>query len=202
MRSKQKLSPIGLFFWGWWVLAGAVGVAVVVAINEILGRITPTVLGWMLVGTAVGVAQQLVWRKYGPVRHWGWASLVGWSLGALVGRLAVGWEAGAWDVDWAVVGVIVGAAQYLVLQPQMRQAGWWILASATGLVLAGSLGGAVALLEDWFMFKGLLDLNERVTESLGFVLAGLLGGAVYGLITGAWLVWLWRCSLRTTNQKC
>jgi hypothetical protein len=56
--------------------------------------------------------------------------------------------------------------------------------------MAGALGGATALLEDWFMFKGWIDLNQNVAEIIGYILAAMVGGAVYGALTGGWLIWL------------
>jgi hypothetical protein len=117
-------------------------------------------------------------------------------VGIVIGKVAVGWEARGWDVDWALVGFSVGLAQYLVLRRQVYHGGWWILASITALVLASALGGATALLEDWVMFKGLIPVNERLAEIAGFMLAGAVGGAVNGAITGTWLIWFLRSQSR------
>jgi hypothetical protein len=74
--------------------------------------------------------------------QWVLASAAGWAVGPMV-RGAMGVPGGEGDVgglvvvaSGAVVGVIIGAMQWLVLQRWVRQAGLWILASATGAVLA------------------------------------------------------------------
>lgn len=186
------------WFWQRWVVAHTLIVALMIAAGLIINYIHWPIVGWVLIGVPVGLGEQWLLSRHIRVKHWALFTSVGWVIGILLGKTAVGWQARGWDVDWALVGFSVGIAQYFVLRRHVNGAIWWILASSTALVLAGLLGGATALLEDWFMFKGLIALDKAFTEAVGFVLAGAAGGAVGGAITGGWLIWLLRSG---TGQK-
>jgi hypothetical protein len=168
------------------------------AIALIIGYIPPAIIGWIMVGIPIAFMQQMVLRKYATLSHWDWASILGWSIGVVLGKAAEGWQAGWWDLDWAVLGLSVGIGQTVILKKQFHQGGWWIFVSSTALILAGSLGGATDLLEDWFMAKDLLSVNENFTEAIGTVMAGSAGGAVLGAITGLGLIWLFHSISRQT----
>jgi len=68
-------------------------------------------------------------------------------------------------------GAVVGIAQWFVLRRQVSRAGWWVLASIVGFVVASTVQFAVAV---------------------SLVAASVVVGAVYGAITGGVLVWLLR----------
>ncbi|KAA3665492.1 MAG: hypothetical protein DWQ04_00350 [Chloroflexi bacterium] len=183
--------PINRFlFWGQWVLLNTIVVAIIITLSLIIDYIPHTIIGWSVIGISISIIQQLYLQRHMCLEKWALFSVIGWVIGVLVGKIAVGWEAGSWDVDWALVGVLVGIAQYFSMRRYVYQAGWWILASSMSLVMAGSLGGATALLEDWLMFKGWVDINKSLTEIIGYILAASAGGAVYGAFTGGWLIWL------------
>jgi len=131
----------------------------------------------------------LLWLK------WVLASTLGWVAGVLLpvyGALAV--------------GTMVGIAQWVVLRPRFKQAGWWILASALGwvlgqilvtavlpiqntflqgAVLGGTLGIAQWLiLRRWVHRAGWWIVLSAVGWSAGPILGASLVGAVAGAITG------------------
>lgn len=146
-------------------------------------------IGWSITGISVSILQQLYLQRHLGLEKWTLFSLIGWVIGVSIGKIAVGWKASSWDVDWAMIGLSVGIAQYFSMKQYVDQAGWWILASSVALIMAGSLGSATALLEDWFMFKGWIDINKNLTETIGYILAASVGGAIYGAFTGGWLIW-------------
>jgi hypothetical protein len=123
-----------------------------------------TTLGWVLggvllagpalvsVGLVIGILQWVVLRQH--LRQAGWwilASAVGWATGWAVVLALVSPEAGT--LTGIVLGSVTGTLQWLVLQRQLYQAGWWIVVSTlgwtvgltglTGELLVGAVVGAV-----------------------------------------------------------
>jgi hypothetical protein len=107
----------------------ALGLAAAEAASRVFGRpILETVLFGIL-GTSIAVPQWLVLRAH--VSQAGWwvlASAVSWILvGALADLVEIkGSLAAVWP---AIVGVAIGALQWLVLQKHVHVAGFWIIAS-------------------------------------------------------------------------
>jgi hypothetical protein len=196
---SRKLQTPALF-WSWWVLINAVTVAGVTAIALTVDYLPPAVIGWIGVGVSLGFIQHQMINRCTRLDYWGWATGLGWLVGVPIGKLAIGWEAAGWDLDWALAGLCIGFFQALALQQQFSQAGWWLLASTSGLVLAGALGGATGLLEDWLAYKGLILFDESLAGVMGWTLAALAGGAVYGAITGGWLLWFMQARQKGTNE--
>ncbi len=184
---------VGRQFLSWWILANAVGVGLGVVIGWVLaGVVLPVVFRaalWTGVGVVVGTTQHLVLRHQFNSTGWIWVTIAGWALGGTL--------AGREDVDWVILGGIVGAMQTLALKNYIQQAWWWVLANATGLGVGGFVGGSVILLEDFYTFKTqLIIITEHVNEVIGWVVSGSVGGAAGGLVTGLWLVWLLRSKRR------
>ena len=185
-----------MLFWGWWVLTHTVIVASVTAVAFIAGYTPSAGVGWIGVGISLSFIEQIVLNRYARLNYWGWATALGWLIGVPVGKVAVGWQAVGWDLDWALLGLSIGILQVLALRQQFRRIGWWLLASSTGLVLAGALGGSTSLLKDWLTYKGFIHFDENLARILGLTLAMAVGGAVYGAITGGWLLWFLRVNQR------
>jgi len=129
-----------------------------------------------------------------------WAFWLQWVLATTLG----------WIVGWAVtgelaVGAVIGIAQWLVLRPQVHQAGWWILASTIGWamgtavvmvvfppepgVLAGALLGAMIGLAQWFVLRRWVRQAGwwPITSMLGWTigLTGIMGASLTGAVVGA-----------------
>lgn len=150
-------------FWFQWVLVTAVSWAV-------------GVLGGVLFGAVVGVAQWLVLRRHIPRAGW-WvlASTVGWFVALNVsGALDRVLDWTLWYISGAVGGMAVGAAQWLVLRRRVARAGWWMLPTIAG--------GCTS----WYSTLMLFEINVF----LGVVMVEFVSGALYGAITGSVLVWL------------
>jgi hypothetical protein len=192
------------------------GLGIVIGAGAIASTLTePVAVGLLhlvgaLVGIVIGVSQWLVLRSH--IRHsnrWIIATiagaLVGWMVGvkasiflALVTGLGtrglslpIFFEGvvllGAW------VGLVLGFAQWFVLQANFPGAGWWIPAN----MVAWALGLAVA-------FLGAGMANQMGWDAIalaGIGLTGILGGAVVGAITGAVLIRLMRSQLGGTEAN-
>lgn len=157
----------GAVGWGWSMDASSFGEPLRFEISPFIPAINlPRYLSVAAGGILVGVFQWLVLRRYvtGSVR-WVLASLGAVAASGLV-VLGVGsfdanlgWVAGA-----VLYGTLAGVLQWLVLRRQVARAGWWVLASTVGWVVALPLGD----------------------------ITGPPGWAVYGAVTGTLLVWLLR----------
>lgn len=162
-----------------------------------------------------------------PVRwpfllQWVLASALGWVIGPMV-RMAMGMPGSGGDAGALVVvaggtvaGAIVGVMQWLVLRRRTRQAGWWVLASAAGVGVAGlavqeiligagvlarlqplgagvvAVGGTVGLVVGVMQW---LVLRRWVRRAGWWVLASSVGAAVGDGVTGAFTIlpayWYW-----------
>ena len=185
-----------VLFWGGWVLTHALTVAGVTAVALSAGYIPSAIVGWIGLGISLSFIEQIILNRYTRLNYWGWATALGWLMGVPIGKIGIGWQAVGWDLDWALLGLSIGIFQALALRQQFRRVGWWLLASSTGLVLAGALGGATSLLKDWLTYKGFIHFDENLARILGLTLAMAVGGAVYGAVTGGWLLWFLRANQR------
>lgn len=137
------------------------------------------IMGGILFG-AVALAQSMVWRGRLPVAgRWVLLSAVAGATGIGVILLVMN------DSDemfatallpaavFAVLGLWLGAAQWLVLRRYVARAAWWIPITAVGLGLTLAV---------------LFGLSAEGRELVSLVLSGLL----FGTITGAGMAWLLR----------
>jgi len=106
--------------------------------------------------------------------QWAVASTLGWVIGDIA-REVVDLPGGAF-----LAGAIVGGMQWLVLRAHVRQAGWWVLASAAGAGLTG------LVVESLLVDTGLLDRVWLLSWGAGVLLMGATVGAVVG--AAQWVV--------------
>ncbi len=181
IAARLALDPVrlpGWRLWFLWSMAAAIGLgwSMDPASFGLPGRFeilpslpvlsVPRYVSVAVGGILVGVLQSLILRRYvtGSAR-WVLASLAAAGMGALVvlgvGRFDpdLGWLIGA-----CLHGTLVGLSQWLVLRGQVARAGWWVIASTAGWLVAIPVGD----------------------------ITGPPGWAVYGVITGSALVWLLR----------
>jgi hypothetical protein len=98
----------------------------------------------------IGVVQYMLLRRYLP-RMGGWvlATIGGWILGVLL--IAIPdwqhWTAAPIRMDLALIlmGLVVGAGQWLLLRQRLPRAGWWIGANVGGWGLLGLITPGNAL---------------------------------------------------------
>jgi len=162
--------PKWFFYPGWvvlsaidipiaWVIAGALISQVEKAVGGTIQvggrtRITEDFLlacvFFPTLGLVAGCLQYLLLRCYLPGMGWWVAATVGgWLLPFIVGRLVSVTLSPAPDVNWmwsvvagsVVFGGSIGLAQWLVLRRRVRHTGWWILASVLGWGMAMLVAG-------------------------------------------------------------
>ena len=168
----------GRAMWVWWLVANALGWAVVAAM---VGIVDLSVA--LSFGAVIGVAQGLVLWYHLQDRalslFWVMISTLFGPIGLVVGMglsLALGLTRHALygPVLAAATGAAVGYFQGPGLRRHSRRARWWALTTAVG----GAAAAAV----------GLTATAVIPIEAARIVLAG----AVYGAATGGGLVWLLR----------
>ncbi len=130
-----------------------------------------------------GVLQWLVLRRLiGNLGLWVLASV---AAVVVIGVLAFGLGLLNRDVGWvlgvAVGWIVLGVLQWLLLREQVDGAGWWVLASTLGLIVAVRVVGFVTL-----------ATGAGVDSPVGGLVRWLAFGAAYGAITGTALLGLRR----------
>jgi hypothetical protein len=119
--SKQS----GIFFdWGIWLQW-----IMVTTVGWILGMLFIHPFGLAASGIAIGILQWIVLQQHiTRGRRWILASIAGWVAGWVIALLIVPSDFRV--LAGIVLGVSVGAAQWLVLRREVYAAGWWIIISA------------------------------------------------------------------------
>jgi len=181
-------AQVGRGLWLRWVLASTmvlvVGLPVGFVVAAVVGGAMGSAVGGAVLGASVGIAQWLILRR--EVSRAGWWVLastvtVGFAVGAAGAVLDEGVGSALGGV---VLGASVGIAQWLILRREVSRAGWWVLASTVGFVVAAAL--SLPALKK--MGGGLLGGAFEIVDFVGLVLSL----ALYGAITGGVLVWLLR----------
>ena len=125
------------------------------------------ILGGMTGGGFVGLCQWIILRRrVSRINGWIGLTVAGWVIGwtitlwgtdlteQLFSALPIGWATGPIEqgspnlmlsaAALVVGGAVVGSGQWLLLRQNVRRAGWWILATAIGWVIAAGAGvGAI-----------------------------------------------------------
>lgn len=195
LQVDRTRGELGL--WRRWVAASTVGLtvgwAVFALVADGLGGPEGTrrsdnahLLGLLLAGSLVGLLQGAVLRRQASKAA---RAAVASGLGLAVGFMA-GYALGGPPVDFllgfTMLGVVGGIAQWRLLRRRVRQAGWWVLASALGFTIGGAAGIAAVVL-----------VADAVDQALGgglvafaavLALLGAVGGTVGGAITATVLV--------------
>jgi hypothetical protein len=103
-----------------------------------------------IVGLVTGVIQYGLLRRYLPRMGW-WvlATIAGWLLGMILIAIPswLHWTGGAFDLHLAFIlmGLAVGAGQWLLLRHRLPRAIWWIGANVVGWGLLGLITPGNAL---------------------------------------------------------
>jgi len=121
-------------------------------------------------------------------------AFVGFPIGGLLANLIVGPAATPVSavLGGAITGVILGAAQWFVLQHRIGISALWIVATALGLAIGLGLGVAVAGSENAdnaFLWRALVG-GICVGVAQAFLLRGLVAQPVLwaGVVFVAWIV--------------
>jgi hypothetical protein len=202
--SHPAMGSAGLGVWLHWVVYTTVGylfyettnVALSLAFPGLGGIVAGLVAGILGVGV-VAFLQWLVLRHNIPGIRWpSW--VVATILGQFLGTLAVIFalltpvilgvlgdlpeQIGSQTVNisivllsGAIMGAILGVAQWIVFARHLKGAHWWILATAVG----GAINKAV-------------QTTPLATGASGIVLTRATGWFIFAIITGIMLIWLLR----------
>ncbi|MCA9873380.1 MAG: protein kinase, partial [Anaerolineales bacterium] len=181
---------------GWWVAGSTLGWLLALFLARPVstaadaysyGYFWPPALILAMIGLVWGAGQWLALRAYHPVgARWIGATAVGfWLPGMffiLIGGAGLGISGGIL-LDLAT-GLWVGGAQWLLLRRRMANAWVWIPAVTVGLLLNRWLS-----LYFYNHYNYYFDSYGLPAGSL-WIFVSLLNGALWGVITGAALVWL------------
>jgi hypothetical protein len=170
--------PTGWRFWGGWGLAflgfpigGLASIGLVGGVESVLDG----AIGGAACGAALGAVQWLVLRRLSLSRSWIMATSLGMA-GGLVLTLALFGTTTAGSVlllRGLSTGLLIGLAQWVLLQRSVARAWVWIPTVAGGWALGWAVSRAIGL-----------DLTPN------FALFGASGALTFQALTGLVLAWL------------
>lgn len=170
--------------WTGWVL-GVPLVIILALTGEVVGIGGAQFLVGLGMGAGVGLMQARAINVVAEVSvAWFWSCAVGMAVPFVVSDIAgvAGW---GWPyslhVCVAIGGLLVGLWQSLLLRRKVAKAGYWIVATTLGWILAAAPVGIVDLLP----LRGPLG-------AVVYLLGMIAGGLILGAVTGGALVWLYR----------
>jgi hypothetical protein len=126
--------------------------------------------------------------EWGFWLRWTLVSILGWFGGAFVGQLIS--QVAGMLIGLALTGAIVGLVQWFILQGWVKQAGWWVPATAVGVALAGVVGGVKVWVE---ILRPESDQVPYVALTVSSLENMIVGGVIPGIVQ--WLAlrqWVYR----------
>jgi hypothetical protein len=163
MATQTMRVPRASNLWFWWCLTGVLGfiggmtiktsieiLATIGGFEATLETISPPVFGALfgtMLGLCTGLAQWLVLRRQiSGVGSWMPATLLAWALFWLLHNAEIfGFAHSPWGLvaqgfgHGAIVGAMIGVAQYFVLRVRVPGAGRWVLISIMSWSVAGGI---------------------------------------------------------------
>jgi hypothetical protein len=176
MINTKNMSNRWLLWLG-WVVTSTLGFAVGIGLSFAVPHAVSETAASVAFGLLTGLVQWLVLRKiFSQSGWWILANVLGIPLGFAATNAVHGTI--LWDgspllngvLDFGIIGLVVGLAQWLVLQRHFRKAGFWIIVSAA----SWSVGGLVT----WFIN---LQLSTLFTIIANYAVIGAIAGASTGL---------------------
>ena len=153
------------------------GTAVLAGVGFSYRPIAETVFG-ALVGAGFGLTQFWVLRRRLRYAYW-WplTCILGWTLGVFAGELATDRWLGTQAnfiaeriLLGAVIGLITGSMQWLVLRRSYPQGIWWLVVSIPGYLVALVAHGLLIFVAGRALVMSLTDAADRVMDSLPLAL--------------------------------
>ena len=214
MQAAFSIDHRGRDIWLWWVAYTTLGYFILGAVTIAVIRFMPggLLLGAILGMGVVGFMQWFVLRRYLPgMRGLGWTlatvlgQLVGMILAFIVAVLLgprlyltfassvetiggpIAQSVNAF-VNGAVLGTIIGFAQWLILRRYLQAAGWWVSTTAVAMALSSVVS---ALWLPGIGSGGLVALPLTMSVT----------GVIVGAFTGIILVGLLRRSAKLARIK-
>ena len=156
-RYDTRLKNIGWGFCLQWVFFTVIGFFISLMFVEVDVRPYVGAISGAIGGAVVGLAQWLVLRiRIFQSRWWVVVSIVAWLLIGASSLGALGWLAPGTEEIWlrlfygvingAIVGGILGLAQWFVLRKQIYCQKWWIIVSIVAWTFGLPLGWLVGVL--------------------------------------------------------
>jgi len=181
-----------------WITLSASGVGIGILAASILAFgvfpngsfIAVSIVGGFVAGLIIGLAQWFLLRQL--INEVGWwilatsvGSAIGSPLGAITQAIAGNFLTGMLSASLgsAMIGIIFGFLQWLILRKKFARASIWIVATAIG-----NAAGSVA--------TKTLNLGP-----LGNFAGEIVHGLAFGLVTGLALIWLSQKSQREVLQE-
>lgn len=141
---EPKSLSLDWALWFLWIMATTLG--------WVLGRFLLPNLAFVTIGIGLAILQWLV-LQHRIRRAWRWivATTFGWLLGSTLVQAFL--PEGMDFLAGVIVGVTIGAAQWLILRSELYWAAWWIvmniiawttgMALLPGIMLTGVMVGAI-----------------------------------------------------------
>jgi hypothetical protein len=185
---KVERNELGL--WLGWTLATAGGMLLgflpTILLVDVLSLGLAQIAVPVLAGTAIGLAQWLVLRRYVTAStQWDWTDGLSWAAGYILGLLLIQLLPStvfAAFIGYFLFGVIVALVQWPVLRREIPQVLTWLLASA----IAWAVG--------YWASQAVLSLftDPLIDPVVGTAVIAVASGLVAGAITGVALIWIVR----------
>lgn len=153
--------------------------------------------------TYIGWFNGTHWLRFVLQGSFAWAVILTIAVAVARGVPTVTVAARAVGMAVGILGAFTGTVQWTILEPQVRRAGWWVLASTLGAVFGFALGFIVAdaisvsggallgFALDRFMEDD-LSASWSAYPYVIMVVPGVVAGTMYGAITGLVLFLLLR----------
>jgi hypothetical protein len=161
------------------------------SVRDPWGREASIVLGIVLLGIALGIAQAVILRPYlHRTRAWALTTATCLWLGGSLAELAAfsGIAIGpSLALSALLLGPGCGFLQWLILRKEVARAGWWVLVQTLGWVVVFAVAAGVAS-SAAAIFGGNGDDYLPLSYAVG--------GAALGALNGAVLWWLLRARMQ------
>jgi hypothetical protein len=165
-----------------WVLAVAAGWVLGFYLCGVIENWLSTFfIDGLVIGSAIGIAQGLVLRRnrIAPMLPWVVVSIIGFGVGKFFGDVIGQGSTSLVSIalSGAIIGLVAGIAQSVVLMDRFSNAWWWIVANVVAWIVGWTLIGL---------------LNESASSLVMTYADGAFGAMVIGVITAITLVALSR----------
>lgn len=162
---NTKSETMDWALWFYWIMATTIG--------WIAGTLFFSGIPVILSGVAVSVMQWAVLQgRIHKAWRWGIVSTIGWISGYILFVIIFSSSSGLFL--GAILGLVVGIPQWLILKKEVEWAGWWIIISSLawntglttmpGLLTSGALPGALTGLTLVILFRFSSPRKPQQTE--------------------------------------
>jgi hypothetical protein len=189
MKTNQK-AIAGWSFLLRWILVNTLGTSAgwVIGLYVVVGNLSQTITAAIIMlgvtlGVSIGVLQSLVLRQYlHRINWWVLTNILGWTIGFILGFPLSLVIDGSRVMDFAIIGamigILTGVMQFLILRQSTYRASWWILITALGWTIGFAVGSSLSSSVPRVM---VVELGEVTDETVSLAVAGAVAGAITGI---------------------